>query len=94
MVVVTCVIKLQLGGVHSLKEKRRILKPILKRLPQQFNLAAAEIERQDVWQTAVIGLVGIGNESAHLHRMMEKAVAWIEQNRPDAPIADYRIEFR
>ncbi|MFQ5419781.1 MAG: DUF503 domain-containing protein [Anaerolineae bacterium] len=63
MVVITCVIKLQLDGVYSLKEKRHLLKPLLARLPQQFNLAAAEIEHRDVWQTAVIGLVGIGNES-------------------------------
>ena len=94
MVVATCVVKLHLNGVYSLKEKRRIVKSLCTRLPQKFNLAVAEIEHQDVWQTAVIGLAAIGNESAHLHSMLEKAVAWIEQTRPDIPIDDYSIEFR
>ena len=94
MIVATCVIKLRLDGVSSLKEKRRILKSVLKRLSNQFNMAVAEVDYQDLWQTAVIALAVVGNESAHLHRMLETAVAWIETNRPDVPIAEYHIEFR
>ena len=93
MVVATCVITLQLDGVMSLKEKRSIIKPILARLPKQFNVAVAEIDHQDVWQTAVIALVTIGNDAGHLHSQLEKSVAWLEQFRPDAPIADYSIEI-
>ncbi len=94
MIVATCVVKLHLSGVYSLKEKRRIVKSLCARLPQKFNLAAAEIEHQDVWQTAVLGLVTIGTDSGYLHGMLEKAVAWIEIARPDIPIEDYSIEFR
>jgi uncharacterized protein YlxP (DUF503 family) len=94
MIVVTCVIILQLDGVSSLKEKRSILKSVLKRLTNQFNVAAAEVDHQDVWQTAVIGLAAVGNDSAYLHGLMEKAVGWIETQRPDVPIAEYFIEFR
>ena len=94
MIVAACVIKLHLNGVHSLKEKRRIVKSLCTRLPQKFNLAVAEIEHQDVWQTAVLGLVTIGNDSGYLHGLLEKAVAWIETTRPDIPIEEYSIEFR
>jgi uncharacterized protein YlxP (DUF503 family) len=93
MLVATCVIKLQLEGVFSLKDKRRIVKSILARLPQKFNVAVAEVEAQDVWQTAVIGLVTIGNDAAYCHALLEKAVAWIESNRPDVPISEYHIEM-
>ena len=93
MHIATCVIKLHLEGVYSLKEKRRILKSILTRLPKQFNVATAEIEHHDVWQTAVIGLVTIGNDAGYLHGLLEKAVAWIGQTRPDVPIDEYSIEF-
>lgn len=93
MVIATCVIKLSLAGVYSLKEKRRIVKSILTRLPHQFNVATAEVDYHDVWQTAVIGLVTVGNDSGYLHGLLEKAVTWIEDNRPDAPIDDYYIEF-
>lgn len=93
MVVATCVIELNLSGVSSLKEKRRILKSILARLPQQFNVAAAEVAHQDVWQTAVIALATIGNDGRYLHGLLEKAVAWLADNRPDVPIDAYRIEI-
>lgn len=94
MQVATCVIKLHLEGVSSLKDKRRILKSILSRLSNQFNVATAEIDYQDIWQTALIALVTVGNDAAHLHGLLEKAVSWIETNRPDIPIDDYAIEFR
>jgi uncharacterized protein YlxP (DUF503 family) len=93
MVVATCVIKLGLEDVFSLKDKRRVVKSILARLPQHFNVAAAEVDYHDVWHTAGIGLVTVGTDAGYLHGLLEKAVAWIEENRPDVPIEDYTIEF-
>ena len=94
MQVGTCIITLQLYGVNSLKEKRRVLKPIVSRLSKEFNISAAEIEHNDVWRTAVIGLAIIGNDASHLHAKLEKAVSWIGKQRPDATIEHYSIEFR
>ncbi len=94
MFVATCIIILDLEGVRSLKEKRRILKSILARLHQEFNISAAEVDGHDLWQSAVIGLTVGGNDQRHLHSVLQKAVDWIETQRPDAPIQDYRIEFR
>ena len=93
MIIASCTITLQLEAVFSLKEKRRILKSILARLPQKFNVAVAEVDHQDVWQTAVISLVTVGNDAAHLHSQLQKAVVWLEQQRPDVPIADFAIEI-
>lgn len=93
MQVAACTIKLDLQGVRSLKEKRRILKSILARLSNQFNVATAELDYHDVWETALIGLVTIGTDAGYLHGLLEKAVSWIEKNRPDVPIAAYSIEF-
>ena len=93
MLIATCTITLRLNGVHSLKAKRQILKSLLVRLPRQYNVAVAEVDCQDVWQTAVIGLVTVGNDAGHLHSILEKSVAWIEKQRPDIPIDDYVIEL-
>ena len=93
MHVATCTIKLDLPGVASLKEKRRIMKSIQARIVRQFNVAAAEVDCHDMWQTGVIALATLGNDAAYLHGLLEKAVAWIETTRPDIPIADYAIEF-
>lgn len=93
MFVAMCIITLQLDGVRSLKEKRSIVKAITTRLHREFNLSVAEVDGQDAWGTAIIGLAAVGNDKAYLHRMMEKSVAWVETHRPDAPVAAYSIEF-
>lgn len=94
MHIATCTIQFSLYGVDSLKAKRSILKSILARLPRQFNVAVAEIDHQDSWSSAVICLVTVGNDAGRLHSVLERAVAYIERQRPDVPIADYAIEFR
>lgn len=94
MLVATCVIQLQLPGVRSLKEKRRVLKSVLKRLHNQFNVASAEIDHHDVWQTATIALVTVGTDGHYLTGLLEKTVQWIEQARPDLPIEAVSITFR
>ena len=89
-----CVITLQIYGADSLKAKRSVVKPLLTRLPKQFNVAVAEVDCQDIWQTAVICIVTVGNDPGYLHGLLEKAIVWIEQNRPEAVVENYSIEFR
>lgn len=93
MFIATCIITLDLEGVRSLKEKRSIVKSVTTRLHREFNLSVAEVDGHDAWETAVIGLAAVGNDKAYLHRLLEKSVAWVEEQRPDAPIAAYSIEF-
>ena len=76
MFVATCRIVLDLDGVRSLKEKRRIIKSILAHLHQAYNLSAAEVDAHDVWQTGIIGLAAVGNDQRHLHSVLQTAVAW------------------
>ena len=94
MHVATCVITLQLYAIRSLKEKRGVLKFLIHRLPKQFNIAVAETGNHDVWQSATISLVTVGNDAGRLHATLEKSVSWIQKNRPDLVIEDYSIEFR
>ncbi len=94
MHVATCQIKLGLAGVRSLKEKRRILKSISARISNEFNVAIAEVGLNDVWQSALLGVASVGNDARLLHRVMENVVDWIERNRPDLILTDYKIEFR
>lgn len=94
MVIGACRVRLHLPGALSLKEKRGRIKPLLVRLPRQFNLAAAETDLQDIWQTAEIGLVTISNDAGLVQSLLEKSVRWIEHNAPDVEVVDYQIEMR
>ena len=93
MVVGCCRIELRLAENHSLKGKRQVVRSLTARLRNQFNLAAAEVEEQDVWQTAVLGLACVSNSSRHAHQMLEKAVDFVQSMRLDAELVEYQIEL-
>ncbi len=88
-----CQVELHIPNNHSLKEKRSVLRSIIARISQQFNVSIAELDHQDYWQSACLGIVCISNESARLHRQLEGVVRWVEQHRPDVEVVDYHIEI-
>lgn len=92
MVIGICRVELHLPGNGSLKEKRGQLKPLLNRLRREFNLATAEVDLHDVWQSSVIGLVTVSNDAARVQSVLGGAVRWIETNRPDLQVVDWEIE--
>ena len=93
MVIGTCRVELYIPGSSSLKAKRSRLKPILSRLHREFNLATAEVELNDVWQSAVIGLATVSNDAGLAHAVLEQAVRWIENHHPDVQIVDWGVEL-
>jgi uncharacterized protein len=93
MVVGICTITLHLAGDGSLKGKRRVLKSTMARLRQEFNVSVAEVDAQDNWQQAVLGMVCVSNDASYAHGLLERAVGWIEANRPDVELLDYQIDW-
>ena len=55
---------------HSLKDKRQVLRSLKDRLRGRFNVAVAELEGQDSWQRAVVGVVSLSNNNAHLEQSL------------------------
>lgn len=90
--VTMCTIKLSLPGCASLKQKRSLLQPILSRLHKEFNVSAAEIGLQDVWQSAWIGCVLLSNDADHNARVLNKVVEFIETHFPEVQVEEFHIE--
>jgi uncharacterized protein YlxP (DUF503 family) len=93
MVIGVCTIHLELPGCHSLKEKRRIVKSILARLSNEFNISVAEVGKNEAWQQAVLGVASVSNDQGYLHGLLTKVVRSIEKGRFDAQVVDYEIEI-
>ncbi|MFQ5812460.1 MAG: DUF503 domain-containing protein [Anaerolineae bacterium] len=93
MVIGTCTIELRIPGNGSLKGKRRVVKSVIARVHNQFNVSIAEVDDQDLWQSAVLGVACISNGTDYVHRTLTKVVEWIETNRPDVQVVDYWIEM-
>ena len=73
-------VTLRIPGVHSLKEKRSVLKSLLVRLRQKFNISVAEVGDQDKWQSAVLGVACISGNGALAHRLLEQVLNFIDQD--------------
>ena len=82
MVVAVQRFDLRIPGVHSLKQKRHVVKTLTAALRQAFPVSVAEVEHQDLWQRAAIAVALVGGEEYHLRRVMhevEKRIdAWGE----------------
>ena len=55
---------------HSLKDKRQVLRSLKDRLRGRFNVAVAELDHQDNWQRAQVGIVSLSNNAAHLEQSL------------------------
>lgn len=84
-------VEIRLPGCASLKEKRGRLKPLLAGLHKEFNLSAAEIERQDSHTSAVIACAVVSGDAAHAQQVVDGIPAWIESRRPDLEVVDEQL---
>jgi uncharacterized protein YlxP (DUF503 family) len=88
-----CEIDLYLPATHSLKAKRRQIKPLLARLPKEFNISVAEVDHHDVWQTATLAIATVSNSRVKNENLLQNVIAWIEMHFPDLYIQDTRYEY-
>lgn len=68
----------RISEAHSLKEKRAVLQRTLSRLRQKFNVSAGEIDHQDAWQLAGIGLAAVSSSRLAAEREIENAIAFLD----------------
>jgi hypothetical protein len=93
MVIGACSLELHIPGNGSLKGKRQVVKSLVTRLRKEFNVSVAEVGAQDVWQTAIIGVVCVSNDPNYVHGMLTRVARWVEDNRLDCDLVDYQIEI-
>ncbi len=86
-------VKLYAPWVHTLKEKRAVVKSLCEKLRRRFNASVAESGRQDTHQTAVITVAYLAGDAAAADKTQEAIVRFIE-NSTDAQIAGISTEER
>jgi len=88
-----CRVQLRLPENHSLKGKRQVLKSLVARLHNKFNVSAAEVDDHDSWQIASLGVAYASNDERHTASVLAAIISFIEHERPDAEIIDYETEI-
>ena len=92
MRVATIIFRLRAPWVHSLKEKRMIVKSLVAKLRNRYNVSAAEIDEQDTHQIIVIGVAAIVPHNAFADSLMEDISQFVEENT-EAEIIDEEREI-
>lgn len=93
MIIGTAEIKLYAPWVYSLKEKRMIVKSVIAKTRNKFNVSIAEIAEQDTHQTIVLGLACVAGSISHSDSIIDNVISLIESST-EAEITDIVREIR
>jgi uncharacterized protein YlxP (DUF503 family) len=92
-VVGLCTIELQIPSSRSLKDKRQVVRSVIQRIRNEFNVSVAEVDHLDSWQLASLAVVCVSNETGRVHSLLEGVVRFVERGRFDLILLDYEIEL-
>ena len=93
MKIAVMIFRLRAPWVHSLKEKRMIVKSLIAKLQNKFHVSAAEVDEQDIHQIIVVGVAAIVSHNAMADSLMEEISLFVEENA-EAEIIDEEREIR
>lgn len=86
-------VSLHIPENSDLKGKRQVVRSIIGRVRSRFDVAVAEVDDNDSWRTATIGICCISNDKRHSNEVLSKVVAFIEKSRFDVEILDISTEI-
>lgn len=92
MLVGICSIKLFLPESGSLKDKRRVIKSMRDRIHSRYNVSIAEVDQQESWQVATLGVALVSNETNHIHEVLSAVVDSLRGYR-SAELLDYQVRI-
>ena len=87
-----CKVTLRLPENQSLKGKRRVVSSLCSRIRNKFNVAVAEVEDNDAWQIATLGITCVSNSGQHAEQTLDAVVSYIESTRQDVELLDSQVE--
>ncbi|QOX62608.1 DUF503 domain-containing protein [Anoxybacterium hadale] len=93
MIIESLELKLYAPWVHSLKEKRMIVKSLTNKISNHFNVSVIEVDDQDLHQSIALGIVCAAGSTAQADSIIDHVIAFIEENT-EAELINLRRELR
>ncbi len=85
-------IELHIPGARSLKDKRSVVRSLKDRIRQRVQAAVAEVDHQDLWQRAALGVAVVSGERGQVDSMLQ-SVRHIADSAPEALVIDWQEQF-
>lgn len=80
MIIGTMKITIHTPWVHSLKEKRMVVKSLCTKIHNKFNVSAAEVEEQDIHQIVVLGMSCVAGNTSQTDSILDHVLQFTEEN--------------
>ncbi len=93
MVIGILTLTLHLPNSGSLKSKRHVVSGLLRRVRQQFQVAAAEVGERDRWQLAQLGIACVSAEGSHADEVLARILSFVERSALEAQVTDVSTEL-
>ncbi len=93
MIVGTLELKLYAPWVSSLKEKRMVVKSIVAKTKNKFNVSIAEVDEQDTHQTIILGIACVAGTISQSDSILDHVINFIEGSS-EAEIVNIEREIR
>ncbi|MBJ6726879.1 DUF503 domain-containing protein [Geomesophilobacter sediminis] len=77
---------------RNLKEKRAIVKSILSRARNRFNVACSETDFHDISDDAVLSFVTVADSATGGKRVMQDLESWLVEERPDVEVVELQVD--
>jgi uncharacterized protein YlxP (DUF503 family) len=81
-------LELLLHNSHSLKEKRMVVSGVLDRVRARFNVSAAQLDDDDLWNRAALGFAAISNERSSAEKVLHHVRDCVEPFCDAQSVAD------
>jgi uncharacterized protein len=88
-----CRLRLRLAENMSLKGKRQVIKSIIALVKNKFNVSIAEVDDQDLWQLATLGISFTSNDSKYTDEVFTSIINFINSGRFEVEIINQEIEI-
>jgi len=93
LIIGVCRIEVLISDSRSLKEKRYVLNSLKAQISNKFNVSVAEVEDNDLWQKAVLGVAVVSNGTKHANQVISNVIKLIENDRR-VQLLDYTLEMK
>jgi len=78
MLVAVLTLRLKIGYAQSLKDKRRVLKSLISKVRNQFNVSISEVADLESWHYATVGCALVTNDFTYAHQVLNRLEEYIE----------------
>lgn len=85
-------ISLEIEGNRSLKGKRSVLRQVKESVKNHFGASVAEVADHDLWQSAILGVALVGNDSRVINAALDKIINHVERLNV-AVLRDHEMEI-